>query len=95
MEHIERAGVHSGDASCTVPPYRLKKEVQEKIISASRLMAKEVGIVGAMNIQYVVKDDELYVLELNARGSRTMPYLSKATGIPIVKLATEVMLGKK
>ncbi|PIT84542.1 carbamoyl-phosphate synthase large subunit [Candidatus Micrarchaeota archaeon CG10_big_fil_rev_8_21_14_0_10_45_29] len=95
MEHIERAGVHSGDASCTVPPYRLKAEVQEKILSSSREMAKEIGIVGAVNIQYVVKNDELYVLELNPRGSRTMPYLSKATGIPIVQMATNVLLGDK
>lgn len=95
MEHIERAGVHSGDASCTTPPYRLKESVQKEILDASRQMAKEIGIVGALNIQYVVKDDELYVLELNPRGSRTMPYLSKATGIPIVKLATDVMLGDK
>ncbi|MFH0927402.1 MAG: carbamoyl-phosphate synthase large subunit, partial [Candidatus Micrarchaeota archaeon] len=95
MEHIERAGVHSGDASCTVPPYRLKESVQKEILDASRKMAKEIGIVGAVNIQYVVKNDELYVLELNPRGSRTMPYLSKATGIPIVKLATNIMLGDK
>ncbi len=95
MEHIERAGVHSGDASCTVPPYRLKPLVQEQILDASRKMAKEIGIVGAVNIQYVVRDDILYVLELNPRGSRTMPYLSKATSVPIVKLATRVMLGEK
>lgn len=95
MEHIERAGVHSGDASCTIPPRRLKQDVQEKILDASRKMAAEIGIIGAVNIQYVVKNDELYVLELNPRGSRTMPYLSKATGIPIVKLSTHVMLGQK
>ncbi|MFH1306991.1 MAG: carbamoyl-phosphate synthase large subunit [Candidatus Micrarchaeota archaeon] len=95
MEHIERAGVHSGDASCVVPPVRLKPEVQKKIIDASELISKEIGIVGALNIQYVVRDDELYVLELNPRGSRTMPYLSKATGIPIVKIATDIMLGEK
>ncbi|MFA5108232.1 MAG: carbamoyl-phosphate synthase large subunit [Candidatus Micrarchaeia archaeon] len=95
MEHIERAGVHSGDASCTVPPYRLKEDVQKTILFASRLLAIKTGIVGAFNVQYVVKDDELYVLELNPRGSRTMPYLSKATGIPIVKMATQIMLGAK
>lgn len=95
MEHIERAGVHSGDASCVVPPVRLKKEVQKTILDASRQMARELEIIGAFNIQYVVRDDILYVLELNPRGSRTMPYLSKATGIPIVQLATRAMLGEK
>ncbi len=95
MEHIERAGVHSGDASCVVPPVRLKEEVQAKLLEYSRAISKSLGIVGAINIQYVVRDDVIYVLEANPRASRTMPYLSKATGIPIVQLATRVQLGEK
>ncbi|MFH1095115.1 MAG: carbamoyl-phosphate synthase large subunit, partial [Candidatus Micrarchaeota archaeon] len=95
MEHIERAGVHSGDASCVTPPVRLKKEVQKKILDDSRKIAKALGIIGAINIQYVVKNDEVIILEANPRASRTMPYLSKATGIPIVQLATRAMLGEK
>jgi carbamoyl-phosphate synthase large subunit len=95
MEHIERAGVHSGDASCVVPPVRLKPQVQEKILQYSRAIASALRIVGAINIQYVVRDDIVYVLEANPRASRTMPFLSKATGIPIVQLATRVQLGEK
>ncbi|MDE1798308.1 MAG: carbamoyl-phosphate synthase large subunit, partial [Candidatus Micrarchaeota archaeon] len=94
MEHIERAGVHSGDASCVTPPVRLKKEVQDKILEYSRKISMELETVGAINIQYVVRDDELYVLEANPRGSRTMPFMSKATGIPIVQMATRAILGE-
>ncbi len=94
MEHIERAGVHSGDASCVTPPVRLKKEVQEKILEYSRKISLELGTVGAINIQYVVRDDQLFVLEANPRGSRTMPFMSKATGIPIVQMATRAILGE-
>ena len=95
MEHIERAGVHSGDASCVVPPVRMKKAVQDKILEYSRQIALSLGIIGAINIQYVVRDDVIYVLEANPRASRTMPFLSKATGSPIVQLATRVQLGEK
>ncbi len=95
MEHIERAGVHSGDASCVVPPVRLKKEVQKKLLDYSRAISKALHIIGAINIQYVVRDDVIYVLEANPRASRTMPFLSKATGIPILQLATRVQLGEK
>ncbi|VVB56695.1 Pyruvate carboxylase subunit A [uncultured archaeon] len=95
MEHIERAGVHSGDASCVVPPVRLKPEVQKKLLEYSRSISKALGIIGAINIQYVVRDDVIFVLEANPRASRTMPYLSKATGIPIVQLATRVQMGEK
>ncbi len=94
MEHIERAGVHSGDASCVVPPVRLKKEVLEKIIGHSKAIAVAIGTVGCINIQYVVQNDVIFVLEANPRASRTMPFLSKATGVPLVKKAVEVMLGK-
>lgn len=94
MEHIERAGVHSGDASCVVPPVRLKKEVQEKLIEYSKAIALALDTVGCINIQYVVQNDVIYILEANPRASRTMPFLSKANGTPIVKMAVKVMLGK-
>ncbi len=94
MEHIERAGVHSGDASCVVPPVRLKKEVQEKIAEHSRAIALALHTVGCINIQYVVQNDVIFVLEANPRASRTMPFLSKSTGVPLVKKAVEAMLGK-
>ncbi|MCX8197019.1 MAG: carbamoyl-phosphate synthase large subunit [Candidatus Micrarchaeota archaeon] len=95
MEHIERAGVHSGDALNVVPCVRLKKAVQEKIIEYSEKIALALGTIGAINIQYVVQNDVIYVLEANPRASRTMPFLSKAIGIPLIKLATKVIVGKK
>ncbi|VVB58186.1 Pyruvate carboxylase subunit A [Candidatus Anstonella stagnisolia] len=94
MEHIERAGVHSGDASCVTPPVRLKKSVQQEIVRISNEIALALSTIGAINIQYVVRDDIIYVLEANPRASRTMPYLSKAIGIPLAKKATLAMLGK-
>lgn len=93
MEHVERAGVHSGDANNVVPCVRLKMEVQEKILDYSGKIALALGTIGAINIQYVVQNDVLFVLEANPRGSRTMPFLSKATGVPLVKLATKVIMG--
>lgn len=93
MEHIERAGVHSGDASCVTPPVRLKKSVQQEIVRISSEIALSLSTIGAINIQYVVRDDVIYVLEANPRASRTMPYLSKAIGIPLAKKATLAMLG--
>jgi carbamoyl-phosphate synthase large subunit len=95
MEHVERAGVHSGDANNVVPCVRLKPEVQEKILAYSEKIALALQTVGAINIQYVVQNDVIFVLEANPRGSRTMPFLSKATGIPLVKVATQVIMGKK
>jgi carbamoyl-phosphate synthase large subunit len=94
MEHVERAGVHSGDATNVVPCVRLKPEVQKKILEYSEKIALALNTVGAINIQYVVQNDVIYVLEANPRASRTMPFLSKATGIPLVKLATKVIMGK-
>ena len=95
MEHVERAGVHSGDANNVVPCVRLKKEVQKQILDFSEKIALALETVGAINIQYVVQDDVVFVLEANPRGSRTMPFLSKATGVPLVKLAMQVIMGKK
>lgn len=95
MEHVERAGVHSGDANNVVPCVRLKPEVQQKILEYSERIALALQTIGAINIQYVVQNDVIFVLEANPRGSRTMPFLSKATGVPLVKVATKVIMGKK
>ncbi|NPA94394.1 MAG: carbamoyl-phosphate synthase large subunit [Thermodesulfobacteria bacterium] len=94
MEHVEEAGIHSGDSACVLPPHRIGKEMIEQIKDATKKMAKELHVIGLMNVQYAVKDDELYVLEVNPRASRTVPFVSKATGIPLAKLATKVMIGK-
>ncbi len=94
MEHIEEAGIHSGDSACVLPPKSLSKNIIAQIISATKAMAKELNVIGLMNVQYAVKDNQLYVLEVNPRASRTVPFVSKATGIPLAKLATKVMLGK-
>ncbi|MEW5733293.1 MAG: carbamoyl-phosphate synthase large subunit [Thermodesulfobacteriota bacterium] len=93
MEHIEAAGVHSGDSACVLPPRSLSQEVLSRIRSATAALAREIRVVGLMNIQYAVKDNELYVLEVNPRASRTVPFVSKATGIPLAKIATKVMMG--
>ncbi len=95
MEHVEEAGIHSGDSACVLPPHRLEQAMLEQIKTATRAMAGELRVIGLMNVQYAVKDNELYVLEVNPRASRTIPFVSKATGIPLAKLATKVMLGRK
>ena len=95
MEHIEEAGVHSGDAACVTPPYSLKKPEIAKMIDYARKIAKQLKIIGAFNIQFAVRNGDVYVLEVNPRASRTLPYLSKATGVPLAKIATKVMLGRK
>jgi len=94
MEHIEEAGIHSGDSACVLPPRTLSHRMIQEIMAATRSMAKELGVVGLMNVQYAIKNDELFVLEVNPRASRTVPFVSKATGVPLAKLATKVMLGK-
>lgn len=93
LEHIEEAGIHSGDAAMALPPFTLSKEMLEEIRQATYKMARELNIVGLMNVQYAVKDDKLYVLEVNPRASRTVPFVSKAIGVPLVKLATKAMCG--
>jgi len=93
MEHIEEAGIHSGDSSCVLPPHTLSTELIDEIKRATRAMAKELGVIGLMNVQYAVKNSDLYVLEVNPRASRTVPFVSKATGVPLAKLATKIMLG--
>ena len=95
MEHIEQAGVHSGDAAMSLPTYTLSLDILKKIREASYQMAKELHIIGLMNVQYAVKGDKVYVLEVNPRASRTVPLVSKVIGVPLAKLATKVILGKK
>ena len=93
MEHIEEAGIHSGDSCCVLPPHTLSPGLIEEIKRATKAMAEELGVIGLMNVQYAVKDNELYILEVNPRASRTIPFVSKATGVPLAKLATKVMMG--
>jgi carbamoyl-phosphate synthase large subunit len=93
MEHIEEAGIHSGDSACVLPPYSLSREVQEEIKRQTKALAAELGVVGLMNIQFALKGNHIYVLEVNPRASRTVPFVSKATGVSLAKLATKVMLG--
>jgi len=94
MEHIEEAGVHSGDSACVIPPYSLGDEEIDTIRNATCALARELHVVGLINIQFVLKDDVLYVLEVNPRASRTVPFFSKATGVPWAKVAAKVMAGK-
>ncbi|NLX15230.1 MAG: carbamoyl-phosphate synthase large subunit [Phycisphaerales bacterium] len=94
MEHIEEAGIHSGDSACALPPYSLSRAIIDEIKHQTEQLAKRLNVRGLMNVQYAVKDDVVYVLEVNPRASRTVPFVSKATGVPWAKLATKVMLGQ-
>ena len=94
MEHIEEAGIHSGDSACILPPVTISSAIMDLIEKQTKMLAKELGVIGLMNIQYAVKNGILYVLEVNPRASRTAPFVSKAIGVPLAKLATKVMLGK-
>jgi len=93
MEHIEQAGIHSGDSACSLPPYSLSAEIQDKIREQIKLMAKELGVVGLMNTQVAVKGDDIYIIEVNPRASRTVPFVSKAVGLPLAKIAARCMAG--
>jgi carbamoyl-phosphate synthase large subunit len=95
MEHIEMAGIHSGDSACVTPPYSLSDDLIEGLKGNTYALAKELQVVGLMNIQYAIKNDDIYVLEVNPRASRTVPFISKATGVPWAKVAAKVMAGKK
>jgi predicted glycosyltransferase/carbamoylphosphate synthase large subunit len=95
MQHIEDAGVHSGDSACVLPPYRLGPEELDRIRELTRAFALELGVVGLLNVQYAIKDGEVLVLEVNPRASRTIPFVSKATGVPLARLAARVMAGEK
>ena len=94
MEHIEEAGVHSGDSACSLPPYTLDSATIEEIRRQMTALALELGVIGLMNAQFAVKNQTIYVLEVNPRGSRTVPFVSKAIGVPLAKLAMKVMVGK-
>src|SRR5215211_6550199 len=93
MEHIEEAGIHSGDSACVIPTFSLSQKVLDEISSATKAMARELNVRGLMNVQFAVKDDDVYVLEVNPRASRTVPFVSKAIGVPLAKLAAKVMTG--
>ncbi|HEX4895517.1 MAG TPA: carbamoyl-phosphate synthase large subunit, partial [Solimonas sp.] len=94
MEHIEQAGVHSGDSACSLPPFSLTREMQDELRRQTKLMAKALNVCGLMNVQFAIKDDEVYVLEVNPRASRTVPFVSKATGLQLAKIAARCMAGQ-
>jgi carbamoyl-phosphate synthase large subunit len=94
MEHIEQAGVHSGDSGCSLPPNGLSQEIQDELRVQTRKLAKALNVVGLMNIQFAIQSGVIYILEVNPRASRTVPFVSKATGIPLAKVAARVMTGK-
>ena len=94
MEHIEEAGVHSGDSACVIPPFSLSDEIVDQIKLFTQALARELNVIGLMNVQYAVKEDTVYVLEVNPRASRTIPFVSKATGVPLARLASQVMVGR-
>ena len=94
MQHIEEAGIHSGDSACSLPPLNLSKELQEKVEQQTKTIALGLGVVGLMNVQYAIYQNEIYLIEVNPRASRTVPFVSKATGVPLAKVATRVMMGE-
>lgn len=94
MEHVERAGVHSGDSISIYPPQKISQAMKDRIVEYSKRLAKALKVKGLMNIQFIVYEDEVYVIEVNPRSSRTIPYISKVTGIPLVDVATNVIIGK-
>jgi carbamoyl-phosphate synthase large subunit len=93
MEHIEEAGIHSGDSACVLPPYSIAQAHIDEMADAARAIAKELQVKGLMNIQFGIMNDKVYIIEVNPRASRTIPFVSKAIGVPLAKLATKVMLG--
>ncbi len=94
LEHIEAAGIHSGDSAMTLPPYSLSAAIVQQISYAAKRLAERIGVIGLMNVQFAIKDDDIYVLEVNPRASRTIPFIAKATGVPWAKIAAKVMLGQ-
>ncbi len=94
MEHIEEAGIHSGDSACSLPPYSLGPDIIEEIRRQTEILARALNVLGLMNVQYAVKDDEVYLIEVNPRASRTVPFVAKATGVPIAKVAARIMAGE-
>jgi carbamoyl-phosphate synthase large subunit len=95
MQHIEEAGIHSGDSACSLPPFSLSADIIDELERQAIVLAKALGVVGLMNVQFAVKDDEIYILEVNPRASRTVPFVAKATGVPIAKIAARLMAGEK
>ena len=95
MEHIEEAGIHSGDSACSLPPYSLPPPILDEIRHQTRLLAQALEVVGLMNVQLAVKDEDVYILEVNPRASRTVPFVAKATGVPVAKIAARIMAGEK
>ena len=94
MEHIEEAGIHSGDSACSLPPYSLSKEIITELTGYTKKLALALNVIGLMNVQYAIKDNDIYILEVNPRASRTVPFVAKATGIPIAKIAARLMVGE-
>jgi carbamoyl-phosphate synthase large subunit len=95
MEHIEEAGIHSGDSACSLPPYSLSRHVIDELARQTEILAHGLQVVGLMNVQFAIKDGDIYILEVNPRASRTVPFVAKATGAPIAKVAARVMAGEK
>lgn len=95
MEHIEQAGIHSGDSACSIPPYTLSPALVTELQAQTTTLAKALGIVGLMNVQYAIKNNEIFILEVNPRASRTVPFVAKATGVPIAKIGARIMTGEK
>ena len=94
MEHIEEAGIHSGDSACSIPPYSLDDKVIAEIERQTELLATALNVIGLMNIQFAIKDSEVFLIEVNPRASRTVPFVAKATGVPIAKIAARIMAGE-
>ena len=95
MEHIEEAGIHSGDSACSLPPHSLSDEIIDELSRQTEILALALSVVGLMNVQFAIQNDNIFILEVNPRASRTVPFVSKATGIPIAKIATRLMIGEK
>ncbi|MAQ07930.1 MAG: carbamoyl phosphate synthase large subunit [SAR116 cluster bacterium] len=95
MEHIEEAGIHSGDSACVIPPQNISEKIIKQIVKQTELIARELNVKGFMNIQFAVKNNEVFILEVNPRGSRTIPFVAKSTGVPLVKIASQIMIGEK
>ena len=94
LQHIEQAGIHSGDSACSLPPYSLSEQIQDKMKSQAVDIANELKIVGLMNIQFAIKDNDVFIIEVNPRASRTVPFISKAIGNSLAKVASKAMIGK-
>ena len=95
MQHVEEAGIHSGDSACVLPPHAIGDEMLEQIRARTAGIALALGVVGLLNVQFAIRGDSLYVLEANPRASRTVPFVSKAVGVPIAKVACRIMLGER